>query len=209
MWSLVTSGGQRLPVRSLPAVLGRHKSADIVLPHPSIEPHHARLTLADDGSLFLTALEEAVVEVAGWRVDESVLIHGDELLIGTVTLRLVDDSAPALPEKPKPAAEPAHVPPGAAPKPAPKSSADELQLRRPPRPVQPARAVKPPKAIPRTPRRHAVQPLRSQRSEAKTGLLHADLSQLAGGQKALLVGGLLIVCAALVWALAVGLPKIL
>jgi len=174
MWSLVTSRGQRLPIRSLPAVLGRAKSADIVLSHPSIEPQHARLTLSSDGSLFLTVLEGAMVEVAGWRVDESVLINGDELLVGTVTLRLGDDSGD-----------------------------DELQLRRPPLSVQP------PQAIPRTPRRHSVQPLHSRQSGGKTGLLHADLSQLAGGQKALLIGGLLIVCAALVWALASLVPMVL
>lgn len=203
MWSLVTSGGQRLPIRSLPAVLGRHKSADLVLPHPSIEPHHARLTLADDGSLFLTVLEGALVEVAGWRLDEGVLIHGDELLIGTVTLRLVDDSAPAAPEAPSRQPIPDHETQGRTPKPAGESSADELQLRRPPQ------SKKPPRAIPRTPRRHSVQPLRNQQSEAKSGLLHADLTQLAAGQKALLIGGLLIVCAALVWGLAVWVPMVL
>ncbi len=206
MWSLVTSGGQRLPIRSLPSVVGRHESADIVLPHPSIEPHHARLTLADDGSLFLTVLEGALVEVAGWRLDEGVLIHGDELLIGTVTLRVVDDAAPVAPEAASRRAGPDHEVPDPTPTQQRESSADTLQLRRPPRHPQ---AEKPTQAIPRTPRRHSVQPVRNPQSAGKSGLLHADLTQLAGGQKALLIGGLLIVCAALVWGLAVWVPMVL
>lgn len=194
MWCLVTSSGQRLPIRSLPAVVGSDQSADIVVAHESIAPHHARLTLSDDGSLFITVLEEALVEVAGWRLGKGVLVHGDELLMGTVTLRVADDSAAT-------AGTPRHEvgerDEGAA---VDGQGAEQLQLRRPLRPLEAPR----PTAVASRPR--TTEPLHSRQPVPRAGLLHADLSQLGWEQRALLVAGIAVVCAALVWGLATLVP---
>lgn len=213
MWSLVTSRGQRVPLRRLPAVLGSDAdAADVVLPHPSIAPRHARV--AEDGErLHVEALDGAALEVGGGSVPSADLAHGDELVLGRVRLTLADDRAAAR-------AAPVTSPPPPA------DDDGELVLRErrdggssavaagaggtgragaggraaaqrqtgkagaaagPGRPGRSAGAA----------RERGV--LVVERGERRRGLLHADLSQLGGPGKALVVLAVLVLAAAVLW----------
>ncbi|MFT7462625.1 MAG: hypothetical protein ACI9EF_000967 [Pseudohongiellaceae bacterium] len=188
MWCLVTSRGQRLPIRSFPAVLGRHPPADLLLPHESIAPAHARFSLTREGDPFILALDDAVVEVDGWRLEESTLHHGDQLLLGTVRLSLLNDQQPGRPDS---SAEDHKRP-----------EAHSAPLPRPQKP----RPVTKKTNQPQTSKRRPATALRSQVSTHRPGFLHADLSQLGALQKLLIVAGLAAVGGAIAWALATMVP---
>jgi len=195
MWCLVTTGGRRVAIRSLPAVLGSDASADVVLPHDSIAARHALLAPAGDGKLSITAVADALIEVGGWRIAESVLAQGDELVLGRLRFTLLDDRAAALSTDPSPA-------PSSAPADA---EQGELQLRRPAAGAATSRqrtgGRRPGTGTAAGQRRRRTEPLRTHQADGKRGLLHADLSQLGAGQKALILVALAGLCAALVWGL--------
>lgn len=195
MWCLVTTGGRRVAIRSLPAVLGSDASADIVLPHDSIAAQHALLATTEEGKLSITAVADALIEVGGWRITESVLAQGDEVVLGRLRFTLLDDRAASLSADPSPA--PSSTPAD--------TEQDGLKLRRP----AAGAATSRPRATGRQPttgtaagqRRRRTEPLRTHQGDGKRGLLHADLSQLDTGQKALILVALAVLCAALVWGL--------
>jgi predicted component of type VI protein secretion system len=199
MWSLVTSRGQRVALRELPCVLGSDReAADVALPHGSISPRHARVEADGDG-LVITALEGALLEVEGATVEQARLAHGENLVLGRVSLRLADDQVRSA----APAAQ--------APEPEAPDDEGGLVMRgqsatasAPPRSQGKARA-KPAAgrktAAPRE-RRRTTEPLIYSDQSVKRGLLHADLSQLSGSVKALLVVVLVVVAAGLVWGLS-------
>ncbi|RKY17193.1 MAG: hypothetical protein DRQ55_16360, partial [Planctomycetota bacterium] len=118
MWSLVTSRGQRVALKSLPCVLGSDReAADVALPHSSISPAHARVEQQGDG-LLISAIDGAALELDGQAVEQASLAHGDTLIIGRVTLRVADDQARATAPKR-----------GAATGAGNQDAGDELQLR--------------------------------------------------------------------------------
>lgn len=189
MWTLKTSRGQRLALPRLPVVVGNDKGVvDVVIPHPSLAPSHARFAEGEDGGLAVKALGDALVEVGGWKVSEAQLEDGDELVLGKVPFTVVrDGEAPARPAR---AAAPA-------------------SSERPARPAAGAgagasRAARPAQAAPKADElvQRGKAPLRSARPEAKAGLLHIDLSQLSGGARLLVVLLMLAVGAGLVYGVA-------
>lgn len=202
MWSLVTRRGQRVALRSLPAVLGSGQGeADVVLPHPAIAARHVRVEELDGGqALQITAIDGAELELDGQVTTSGRLSHGDELMLGPVALRAVSDAVTArAPEAVAPAAD------------------DELgeltvRTRAPPKTAsgpsrgpaggRPAagRAREPAPRRPDADRRGDV--LSYSRTSDRRGLLHADLSQLSGPVKGLLVCVLLLLAAGLVWGLS-------
>jgi len=206
MWSLVTSKGQRIPLRKLPAVLGSDKDeADVVLPHPSIEACHVRVDELENGDrLGVTAIDDAFLEVDGRKVGRGLLGPGDELTLGSVTLRATSDRASTAPA---PSAGAAATPPAGG------TDDDELTLRKPePAKTAPPRSGGAPRAKGAAPKQGATRrrPDADRRGEvlsysqtpARRGMLNADLSQLSGPVRALLIGVLLVVGAGVVWGLS-------
>jgi hypothetical protein len=201
MWSLVTSRGQRVALRELPCVLGSDReAADVTLPHGSISARHARVEADGDG-LKITALDGAPLEVDGATVEQARLAHGENLVLGRVSLRLADDqvrsAAPAAQktEPEVPDDEGGLVMRGqSATASAPPRSQGKAGAR-----AKPAAGRK--GAAPREHRR-TTEPLIYSDQTVKRGLLHADLSQLSGSVKALLVVVLGLVAAGLVWGLS-------
>lgn len=183
MWFLVTPKGQRVAVRSLPALVGSDRSADVVLPHPSIAPRHARLRAGDEGDLLVDAEADAYVEVGGWQVREAGVKAGDEIVLGQLTFRVerIEDAdpsvrAPASPRVPAARTSPAPTSPAAA------------RAARAPTARAPAAQI----------RLRGKQPLLSARS-ARRGVLHTDLSQLGGGARLLVWLALLALAAGLLY----------
>jgi predicted component of type VI protein secretion system len=200
MWSLVTSRGQRVALRELPCVLGSDReAADVALPHGSISARHARVEADGDG-LVITALDGALLEVDGSTVEQARLAHGESLVLGRVSLRLADDqvrsAAPATraPEPEAPDDEGGLVMRGqSATASAPPRSQGKLRAK-------PAAGRKG-TAAPRE-RHRTTEPLIYSDQSAKRGLLHADLSQLSGSVKALMLVVLALLAAGLVWGLS-------
>jgi hypothetical protein len=176
------------------------------VPHESVGAQHARLSAGDAGDLLIEALGDAVVGCGGQRVRRGVLHDGDELILGRLRFTVVDTGAegasrPAAQDVARAAAPPTSRP--AAPTPA-----------RPP--------ARPPAGPPARPAAHrATQTVdsagggeellvpRGGRSlptrrggPARRGLLHADFSQYTLTMRCAMVGALLLVCAALVYAIS-------
>jgi hypothetical protein len=183
MWRLQLPDGRSLPLRSLPATLGRDDAATLRVRHASIAPLHARLRAAPDGRLVVEAVGEAVVQAGGHAVKVATLQDGDELVLGQLSF-VVRGEAPAAPPEPDesallvpraraavPAAAPAARPAGAPPA----GPGLPRRERRGPPPVRPA---------------------------ARGGLLQTDLSQLSLGTRALLLLVLLALAAGLAFGIS-------
>lgn len=80
---------------SLPAILGRSRSASIPLPHPLVSRQHCEL-FEKEGQLFVRDLNSTNGTFVGSeRVDEEMAVgHGSLLTIGTVTFRAFYDKLP-------------------------------------------------------------------------------------------------------------------
>jgi hypothetical protein len=179
MWRLELPDGRSLLLRTLPATLGRDDAASVRVRHASIAPLHARLRSTPDGRLVVEAVGEAVLQAGGHAVRVVTLDDGDALVLGALSFTARRD--------------------GAAPAPEP-----ELALRGGPAGAGPTVAGRAFAAEPEPQlQRRKRGPLTSRKLPVKQGLLHADLSQLSGGQRALLVLGLLVLAGALAAGIAV------
>ena len=85
--SLVLPDGQRVTLGTEPLLIGRLGACDITVDdrnvsreHAEVQPHGAGYVVVDLGSTNGTS-------VNGEVIGESTLVHGDEIGIGTVTLR--------------------------------------------------------------------------------------------------------------------------
>src|SRR5262245_50151594 len=77
----------------LPSVIGRGKSAGIVLPHPLVSRQHCEL-FESDGQLMVRDLGSLNgTFVNNERITESPLASGELLTVGTVTFRAVYEPA--------------------------------------------------------------------------------------------------------------------
>src|SRR5262249_12234099 len=86
MWRLQLPDGRSLPLRALPATLGRDDAASVRVRHASIAPLHARLRAAPDGRrLIVEAVGEALVRTAGHAVRVVALDDGDTLELGELS----------------------------------------------------------------------------------------------------------------------------
>ncbi len=189
MWSFITSQGRRLPVPPLPVTLGSDPSCELRLEAEQVLPRHARLSQGDGQSLHFEVLPGALVELDGWALTEGELRPGDDLLLGSLRVRLVWTGSGV--EAQAPVQAPAR-------KPNPEGS-----TRRPLDAPTTAQAGR----DPRTPgprRLGAAGPdARGRPGSAQTtqrGLLRADLSQLSLSTRCLLGSALLVVAALIVWA---------
>src|SRR5262245_54065617 len=162
MWRLVLPDGRSVPLRELPATLGRDDAASVRLRHPSIAPLHARLREGADGSLVIEAVGEATVRANGRTQRVAVLVDGEALELGQLAFT-VHREAPAA-EAPVAEAE------------------EELTLR----PRAPAGASSRTAAAGAPVLRQRGRTLQYHRVEERPGLLHADLSQLPAGRRWLL-----------------------
>jgi hypothetical protein len=176
MWRLVLQDGRSVPVRDLPATLGRDDAASVRIRHPSLAPLHARLRAGAGGHLVVEAVGEALVLAAGHATRSAALSDGDTLVLGELSFTVKRD-APA---------EDAQA-------------GDELQLRAAGAAVAapgaaPARAAAP---SPEPQLRRRGRTLRYSKVDDRQGLLHADLSQLSGSRRALVWLLVLLLAAAL------------
>ena len=94
MWRLVLPDGRSVPLRELPATLGRDDAASVRVRHPSIAPLHARLRVAANGHLAIEAVGEARVLAGGHPTRAATLADGDTLVLGELSF-VVRREAPA------------------------------------------------------------------------------------------------------------------
>ena len=80
--------GMRYPV-ILEGTLGRARSADIRVRHPSVRPHHARFELTEDGLSLAAVAGAKLLDGDGKRAQELLLRDGDCFTVGAVLFTLV------------------------------------------------------------------------------------------------------------------------
>lgn len=97
MWLLITDTGRRFPLATLPTDLGSDSSAGVRLGDPSVQPRHARFLPGEATGLRVEVCEGAYLEVDGWALAHADLRMGDELLVGTVRLRVAREQASPAP----------------------------------------------------------------------------------------------------------------
>jgi len=180
MWRLELPDGRSLLLRTLPATLGRDDAASVRVRHASIAPLHARLRTTPDGRLVVEAVGEAVLQAGGHAVRVVTLDDGDTLVLGAFSFTARSDGAAPAPPEPELALRGSDAGAGPTVAGAAFSAAPEPQLQR-----------------------RSRGPLTSRKLPVKDGLLHADLSQLSGGRRALLVLGLLVLAGGLAAGIAV------
>jgi hypothetical protein len=186
MWRLELPDGRSLLLRTLPATLGRDDAASVRLRHASIAPLHARLRSTPDGRLVVEAVGEAVLQAGGHAVRVVTLDDGDTLVLGAFSFTARRDGAAPAPAEPELALRGGRAPDPGLPSAGPTvagaafGAGPEPQLQR-----------------------RSRGPLASRKLPVKQGLLHADLSQISGGQRALLLLGLLVLAGGLAAGIAV------
>jgi hypothetical protein len=99
--------GRTLDVQAWPLTVGRALDNDLVLDDPHVAPQHARIALADDGSLQLQVLDTRNGVLLGTRqvsggASSPLPAAGAQLQIGTTRLRLRLPGEVLAPEKPLP-----------------------------------------------------------------------------------------------------------
>jgi FHA domain-containing protein len=85
--SLVTSDGKRIPVGDQPVVIGRLSACDIALGDPQVSRRHAEVRRDDEGFAVYDLGSTNGTVVNGTPVQERRLVDGDELRIGSATIR--------------------------------------------------------------------------------------------------------------------------
>jgi len=90
------------------AVLGRGKTADVVLHDPSVSRQHARIERQDDQWTVIDLGSSNGLRVDGQRVTEAALYDGAILVLGELELRFgltirIEGTKPAAPPSPSPA----------------------------------------------------------------------------------------------------------
>jgi len=149
-----------VPLRELPATLGRDDAASVRVRHPSIAPLHARLRAAANGHLAIEAVGEARVLAGGHPTRAATLADGDTLVLGELSFVVRREAAAA-------------------------DAGGELTLRAPAE-AAPSASAAPAAAQPAEPRlRRRGRTLQYSKVEERQGLLHADLAQLSSGRRAL------------------------
>jgi len=166
MWRLVLPDGRSVPLRELPATLGRDDAASVRVRHPSIAPLHARLRVAANGHLAIEAVGEARVLAGGHPTRAATLADGDTLVLGELSFVVRREAAAA-------------------------DAGGELTLRAaaeaaPSASAASAASAAPAAAQPAEPRlRRRGRTLQYSKVEERQGLLHAELAQLSSGRRAL------------------------
>jgi len=85
--TLVTSEGRRIPVADRPIVIGRLSSCDIPLGDPQVSRRHAEVRRDPEGFTVFDLGSTNGTAVNGSTVRERRLSDGDELRIGSATIR--------------------------------------------------------------------------------------------------------------------------
>ena len=85
--SLVTADGRRIPVADRPIVIGRLSSCDIPLGDPQVSRRHAEVRRDPEGFTVFDLGSTNGTVVNGTPVRERRLADGDELRIGSATIR--------------------------------------------------------------------------------------------------------------------------
>ena len=85
--AVVTPEGRRVEVGDEPLVIGRAPDCDIELAHQYVSKRHAEIRRSGDGFVVVDLESTNGTVLNGTRVAERQLADGDEIQIGTVTLR--------------------------------------------------------------------------------------------------------------------------
>jgi FHA domain-containing protein len=85
--TLVTADGKRIPVGDRPVVIGRLSACDIPLGDPQVSRRHAEVRRDDEGFAVHDLGSTNGTVVNGTPVQERRLVDGDELRIGSATIR--------------------------------------------------------------------------------------------------------------------------
>jgi len=85
--TLVTAEGRRIPVAERPVVIGRLSSCDIPLGDPQVSRRHAEVRRDAEGFAVFDLGSTNGTAVNGAPVRERRLSDGDELRIGSATIR--------------------------------------------------------------------------------------------------------------------------
>src|SRR5262245_5650241 len=94
MWRLRAADGRTWRVTRLPATLGSGTDCDVVIPHASVLPRHARLGAGAAGGLHVEAAGEGIIGVGRRAVRSVDLAEGEELVVGRLALTVERDAAP-------------------------------------------------------------------------------------------------------------------
>ena len=90
---LAVEDGEELAVVEIgarPIRLGRSPAADVMLEHLSVSRRHAVVATRGDVVVVLDDRSLNGVVVNGERVGEAVLAHGDEILLGEISIRFLE-----------------------------------------------------------------------------------------------------------------------
>ncbi len=98
---LTNSPGPMIPIQRPVLLVGRHPECDVRIDLPKISRRHCCLALAYDRVVIRDLGSSHGVRVNGRVIDESRLVHGDEVAIGTLLYRLDDPEAVATPTSAK------------------------------------------------------------------------------------------------------------
>jgi hypothetical protein len=85
--SLVLPDGRRVPIGTEPLVLGRLPECSVVLADPNVSRRHAEVRRRGDSVSIVDLNSTNGTSVNGVRVREQVLHDGDEITLGTTTIR--------------------------------------------------------------------------------------------------------------------------
>ena len=110
----LTPGPAPLVIQRPVMLVGRHPDCDVRIDSPKVSRRHCCLALAYDRTLIRDLGSRNGVRVNGRLVEESQLLHGDEVAIGPWIYRVEDlaiieptpparKTAPAPPPRPQPA----------------------------------------------------------------------------------------------------------
>lgn len=93
------TAGQVIPVKALPARIGRASTADVQITGPGVWDEHFELRRTPDFRIALVVLGDARVAVDSAPVREAILAGGSLLDVGGVTLRFALSAAAQQPQR--------------------------------------------------------------------------------------------------------------
>ena len=81
-WADPSGSEQVYELAAQEIVVGRRYDADIILPNPTVSPHHAKLVRGQDGYSIVDLSNTSCTYVNGQRIKHKELKSGDRICLG-------------------------------------------------------------------------------------------------------------------------------